>query len=513
MLRPSTSTPQLKRWVLAATILGSSMAFIDGSVVSVALPAIQRDLGTSMRGAQWVVNAYMLTLGALMLVGGAVGDRYGRRRVFSFGVVVFTLASLGCGFAPNVSALVAARALQGIGGALMVPESLAIISAVFPGPERGKAIGTWAGFSALTTALGPVLGGWLVDALSWRSIFFVNAPLGLLALAIARRHVPESRDDSVDAPIDWGGGALATLALGAIAYGLTAESDLGWGHPLVLGALAASLLLFATFFRWETRVRAPMVPLSLFRSVPFSGANALTLLLYFALSGAMFFVPFRLIGIDGYSALAAGAAFLPFTLVMGGLSRWSGALIERYGARVPLIIGPLIVAAALTMCALPAIGQSYWTGFFPAMTVLGLGMAVSVAPLTTLVMQSAGDEHSGVASGINNAIARIAGLFAVALFGAIAVGQFRSALDSRLVAAHASIEVREEMQAQASKLVQARVPDGVTNVERRRLTGALHESFAHSFRVVMLTSAALALLSTVCAVLTVPGGAPRNPKR
>ena len=513
MLRPSSSTPQLKRWVLAATILGSSMAFIDGSVVSVALPAIQRDLGASMRGAQWVVNAYMLTLGALMLVGGAVGDRYGRRRVFSFGVVVFTLASLACGFAPNVSVLVAARALQGIGGALMVPESLAIISAVFPGPERGRAIGTWAGFSALTTALGPVLGGWLVDVLSWRSIFFVNAPLGILALAIASRHVPESRDDSVDAPIDLGGGALATLALGAIAYGLTAESDLGWRHPLVFGPLAASLLLFATFFWWEARVHAPMVPLSLFRSVPFSGANALTLLLYFALSGALFFVPFRLIGIDRYSALEAGAAFLPFTLVMGGLSRWSGALIERYGARVPLIIGPLIVAAGLTLCALPAIGQSFWTGFFPAMAVLGFGMAVSVAPLTTLVMQSAGDEHSGVASGINNAVSRIAGLFAVALFGAIAIGQFRSALDSRLVATHASMEVREKMQAQASKLVEARVPDGVTDAERRALTGVLQESFVHSFRVVMLASAAMALLSAVCALLTVPAGAPRNAKR
>jgi MFS family permease len=256
-----------------------------------------------------------------------------------------------------------------------------------------------------------------------------------------------------------------------------------------------------------------MVPLGLFRSLPFSGANALTLLLYFALSGALFFVPFRLIGIDGYSALAAGAAFLPFTLVMGGLSRWSGALIERYGARAPLIIGPLIVAAGLALCALPSAGQPYWTGFLPAMTVLGFGMAVSVAPLTTLVMQSAGDQHSGVASGINNAVSRIAGLLAVALFGAIAIGQFRSALDSRLVEAQASTELRQKMDAQASKLVEARVPDDITDAERRTLTGLTQDSFVHSFRVVMLISAAMAFLSAVCALLTVPAGAPRTSKR
>jgi EmrB/QacA subfamily drug resistance transporter len=504
----STGGGSAKRWILGATILGSSMAFIDGSVVSVALPAIQRDLGTSLGGAQWIVNAYMLTLGALMLVGGAAGDRYGRRKIFALGVILFTLASLACGLAPNVTALVGARALQGIGGALMVPESLAIISAAFPEAERGRAIGTWAGFSALTTALGPVLGGWLVDAWSWRAIFFVNAPLGLLALGLALRHVPDSRDESNHRGIDWPGGALATLALGAIAYGLTTEPDLGWRHPLVFGSLAAGLLLFAAFLRWERRARSPMMPLELFRSRPFSGANALTLLLYFALGGALFFVPFNLIGVEGYSAMAAGAAFLPFTLIMGGLSRWSGALIERYGARVPLIVGPIIVAAGLAMCALPSIGQSYWTGFFPAMAVLGFGMAVSVAPLTTTVMQSVGDEHSGVASGINNAIARVAGLLAVAVLGAIAIGQFRSALDDRLMEARVPTELRESLRQQASKLAEAKIPEGstdaLTDAGRRRLTALMHESFVHSFRWIMWTSAAMAMLSAVCAWLTMP---------
>lgn len=502
------STPgckdRAKRWVLATTILGSSMAFIDGSVVSVALPAIQADMNASLRGAQWIVNAYMLTLGALMLAGGAAGDRYGRRRVFAIGVVAFTLASLACGFAPNTSTLVAARALQGIGGALMVPESLAMISAAFPEGERGRAIGTWAGFSALTTALGPVLGGWLVDASSWRAIFFVNVPLGILALVIALWRVPESRDETAQGQIDWRGALLATLALGAIAYALTVESEVGWSHPLVYGPLIASVLLAAAFLWWEAHSPSPMMPIGLFRSLPFSGANALTLLLYFAIGGAMFFVPFNLIGVGGYSAMAAGAAFLPFTLIMGGLSRWSGALIEHYGARRPLIVGPLIVAIGLAMCALPSVGQSYWTGFFPAMAVLGFGTAVSVAPLTTVVMESAGDRHSGVASGINNAVARVAGLLAVALLGAIAIGQFRSALDSGLRDAQASGEVREKMREQAARLAEARVPESLPDAERERLTGVMHEAFVYSFRVVMLSSAVMAMLSAVCAFIAIP---------
>lgn len=480
------------------------MAFIDGSVVSVALPAMQADLNTSMRGSQWIVNAYMLVLGALMLVGGAAGDRYGRRGAFTLGVIVFTAASVGCGFAPNAGTLIAARALQGLGGALMVPGSLAIISAAFPEQERGRAIGTWAGFSALTTALGPVLGGWLVDASSWRTIFFVNVPLGVATLAIAWWRVPESRDNDDNSAIDWRGGLLVTLGLVAVAYGLTTASELGWRHPFVLGSLGASVIPLGIFFWWERRAPSPMMPLELFRSHPFSGANGITLLLYFALSGALFFVPFELIGVHGFSAMQAGAAFLPFTLIMGGLSRWSGALIERYGARLPLTVGPMIVAAGLALCAVPGTEASYWAGFFPAMTVLGLGMAVSVAPLTTTVMRSAGDHHSGVASGINNAVSRVAGMLAVALLGAIAVGHFRTTLDWRLIEARVSTEVRQTLRAEASKLAEARVPSQLAPGEKERVTRILHESFIHSVRVVMLIGAGLALLSAVCGWLTMP---------
>ena len=496
-----------KPWVLAATILGSSMAFIDGSVVNVALPAIQADLRTSVRGAQWVVNAYMLLLGALILVGGAAGDRFGRRRVFGLGVVLFALASIACGLAPNATGLIAARAGQGVGGALLVPSSLAMISAAFPEPERGRAIGTWAGFSALTTAFGPVLGGWLVDTLSWRWIFFINVPVALAALGLAFWRVPESRDDRQDGAVDWGGGLLATLGLGAVAYGLTAASGQGWLRPTVLGPLLAGALVLAVFLWREARAASPMVPLSLFRSATFSGANAITLLLYFALGGVLFFLPFNLIQVQGYSATLAGTAFLPFTLIMGGLSRWSGRLVDRYGARGPLTVGPLVAAAGFALFAVPGIGGHYWSTFLPGMAVLGLGMAVAVAPLTTTVMGAVADRHAGVASGINNAVSRVAGTLAVALLGAVAVDVFGAALQERLAQLDIPPAVRSALDAEVPRLAEAEPPPQVDGADRQALALALDQSFVSSFRVVMLAAASLALLAALCARLTIgPSG-------
>lgn len=495
-----------KPWILASTILGSSLAFIDGSVVNVALPAIQHDLAMSVAGAQWVVNAYTLLLGALMLVGGGAGDRFGRRRVFAAGVAVFTAASIGCGLAPSTALLVTARAVQGAGGALLVPSSLALISAAFPAAERGRAIGSWAGFSALTMGLGPVLGGWLVDALSWRAIFFINVPIAAATLGLALRHVPESRDEA-SSDIDWRGGLLAALGLAGVAYGLTAASELGWTDPRVAGSLIAGALILALFVRWEARVPSPILPLSLFRSPAFSAANAMTLLLYFALGATLFLLPFDLIRIQGYSAALAGAAFLPFTLTMAGLSRWSGGLVGRYGARGPLILGPVIAAAGFGLLALPGMGGSYWTTFFPPMAVLGLGMAIAVAPLTTTVMATVEERHAGAASGVNNAIARVAGMLAVALLGTVAVGVFGAALDRHLADRQAPPELRRVLDAQAAKLFEAEVPRQVQGEQRQVIERALDESLVQSFRVAMLVCAGLALLSALCAAPAI--GRPR----
>src|SRR6266567_4575413 len=497
VVRAATDVPgcddQAKPWVLAATI--------DGSVVNVALPAIQSELNVSVQGAQWVVNGYMLMLGALILVGGSAGDRFGRRRVFASGIAVFTAASIGCGFAPNVTVLIAARVVQGVGGALLVPVSLAIISAAFPAPERGKAIGTWAGFSAVTTALGPVLGGWLVDTVSWRAIFFVNVPIAVITLGIAFRHVPESRKPPEHSPLDWPGGFLAALGLGALAYGLTAVSERDWTHPSVSGALIASAILMIAFVRREARAASPMLPFGLFRSMTFSGANIVTLLLYFALSGAF--------------------SFLPFTLIMGGLSTWSGGLTDRYGARLLLTAGPLVAAAGLALFAVPSIGGSYWATFFPGIVVLGLGLTISVAPLTTTVMSSVEDRHAGTASGINNAVSRIAGMLAVALLGTLAVGAFGSALETRLTGLPVTPEVRRALKAEVAKLAEAQVPSEIRGEQRLVLKQALNESFVQSFRFVMLISAAVALLAALCAGLTTglptpkrtlhSGNLPRNP--
>ncbi|WP_218141500.1 MFS transporter [Nitrosovibrio tenuis] len=479
------------------------MAFIDSSVVNVALPAIQADLAITVGGAQWVANAYLLMLGSLILVGGSAGDRFGRRRVFALGIAIFTAASISCGLAPNIGALVAARAVQGVGGALLVPGSLAIISAAFPADERGKAIGTWAGFSALTTAAGPVLGGWLVDALSWRAIFFINAPIALLTLALAFRHVPGSRGTSDGRDVDWVGGVLVTLGLAGLVYGLTAAPDSGWTDPLVLGGIIGGVLIIALFVRHEAATPLPIMPLELFRSEVFSGANAMTLLLYFALGGAMFFLPFNLIQIQGYSATLAGAAFLPFTLIMGMTSQWSGGLVGRYGARKPLTIGPIIAAAGFALFAVPGSDASYWTTFFPAMAVLGLGMAVSVAPLTTTIMGAVEERYAGTASGINNAVSRVAGMLAIALLGALANGVFGSTLDAHMTRMQVPAEIRVALDAEVPKLAEAKVPPQVVGEQRRALEEELKQAFVQSFRVVMLVAAGLALTSALCAFLTV----------
>ena len=500
--------PQVGVWVLVATILASSMAFIDGSVVNVALPIIQRDLGATASDVLWIVETYALFLAALILVGGSLGDHFGRRRIFATGIAVFTLASIWGGLSPTVLSLILARAVQGIGAALLVPGSLAIISASFNDEQRGRAIGTWSGFSALTTVVGPVLGGVLVQYASWRWVFFLNVPLAAVVLVVLFWRVPESRDPEASGGLDWWGTGTVTLGLAALVYGLIEASSFGFGTPLVLGTLALGVVALLAFLLVEARSTAPMVPLTLFRLPTFSGANLLTLLLYGALSGVTFFLPFDLIQVQGYAPTLAGAAFVPFILLLFLLSRWAGGLVHRYGAKLPLVVGPVITAVGFALFALPGITDgpgSYWTTFFPAVLVMGLGMTVTVAPLTTAVMGAVEQRHAGTASGINNAVSRTAGLLAIAVFGIVALSVFTNSLESHLAALHLSGGVQQLIEAQRTRLAGITIPMSVSGEVQVALKQAIDESFVSAFRLVSLLGAVLALLSALSAWLMIKG--------
>jgi EmrB/QacA subfamily drug resistance transporter len=484
------------RWTLVATILASAMTFIDGTVVNVALPALQNGLDATITDVQWVIEAYALFLGALILVGGSLGDQLGRKRVFLAGVVAFTAASVVCGVAPSPSILVVGRALQGIGAAFLVPGSLAIITAAFTGAERGRAIGTWSGFSAITTAIGPVLGGWLVEHVTWRAVFFINVPFAAIVVFLSLRYMDESKDPSRGTSIDWLGASLAVVGLSGLIFGLLEWPALG-GTLTVIAALGLGALFLVLFVVVEARVRNPMLPLGLFGSRAFTLTNLLTFFLYAALAEALFMIPLQLIQVRGYTATAAGAAILPFPIIMFALSRWSGGLVARIGSRLPLTVGPIVTGVGFALCVRVTGDASFVSTFLPAIIVVGLGMAIAVAPLTTTVMDSVSGDHSGTASGVNNAVARIAGLVAIAVFGVVVARTFDERLTSRLDSIELSVAARDAVNRERPKMAGVDV-DAIPSLPRDRRADvheAFDQSFAAAFRVSLWGTALLALVA------------------
>jgi EmrB/QacA subfamily drug resistance transporter len=491
-----------RNWILAATILGSSMAFIDNTVVNVALPALQARFHATVVDVQWVVESYGLLLAALILVGGSMGDLFGRRRIFVLGVAIFAAASAACGSASNIHQLIIARSIQGVGAALLVPGSLAIISTSFDGKSRGQAIGTWSGFTAITTAIGPVLGGWLVEHASWRWVFFINLPLAAAVIVISVWWIPESRNP-ISRHLDWVGAILTTVGLAALVNGFLESVNLGWRNPVVFGSLAVGFACLIVLPLVEANVAMPMLPLTLFKSRTFSGANLLTLFLYAAIGIFFFLFPLNLIQVQGYSTTAAGASMLPLILFMFLLSRWSGGLVSRYGPRGPLIFGPLIVALGFILFAVPSVGGSYWTTFFPALLVLGFGMAVTVAPLTTVVMNSVDQGRVGTASGINNAVARVAGVLAIAVLGIVMVGAFSFRLNYSLIQFSLPPGTLQEVQANEIKLAGLDVPADLDPGTKAAINESIREGFVFGFRIVIFVCAGLSVASAAVAWLMI----------
>jgi EmrB/QacA subfamily drug resistance transporter len=505
--------PSSRPWVIAAASIGSGMAFLDSTVLNVALPAVQADLGASARETQWVYGAYALVLSALLVIGGSLGDRYGRRRIFVLGAAIFALASAWCALAPGSGQLVAARAVQGAGGALLVPESLAILGASFEGERRARAIGTWSALSGTAMAVGPLLGGWLVEEVSWRSAFLITPVLAVVAITIALRHVPESWDPEAHR-LDIVGALLATSGLGGLVFGLIESSALGFGDPVVLAALTLGMVALSGFVFVERRGKDPMVPPSLLRSRDFDGANLVTLLFYMALTGSLYFLPFLMMQVHGYSAIIAGSVFLPFVAMAFLLGRLSGRIVARFGTKVPLVAASLAVVLGLLLLALVGVEHdSYWTSFFPAMVVQGFGMALVITPLTTVALGSVESEHSGLASGVNNAMARVAGLLAVAVLGVFAYGAFSATLDTHLEGMNLSGGVRSELEAAKADLGAAEAPKGVDARTAAKIESAIDASFVAGFRAVMVVSAGLALASALAAALLVGDGRVRSASR
>lgn len=500
-----SSSPNITgRWVLVSTITASSMGFISGSALSVALPAIQKALGADAADLLWINTGYLMLLSSLILVGGSMGDHFGRKRIFGIGIWIFIIASVLSGLAVNVEMMIASRLLQGIGGAMMIPGSLAIISAYFDDQSRGGAIGLWSAFTAITTVSGPVIGGLMVSRGFWRGVFFINVPLAIIALYSLYRYVPESRDENAPEQLDYVGGILATVGLAALTYGFIEAGRSGFILTNIL-MLVVGVLIAVGFVVWEGRTSSPMMPLGLFRSPVFSGANLLTVFLYAGLQGSLFFFSLNLIQVQNYPEDIAGLAMLPFSILLILMSQRAGAIADRIGPRIPLTVGPIITGIGFALLAVPTITSgpsAYWTTFFPGIVGIGLGMGIAVAPLTTAVMGSVPQQSAGTASGINNAASRTAGVLATAIIGAIVLIQFAGALNVRAESLGLSDDARVELLQGASELGETPIPDSLTTDEQAQAQTAVNLAFVDTFRTASLIGAGLAWLSAIFAWFT-----------
>lgn len=487
-------------WTLVATILASGIVFLDSSVVNVALPAIDRELEAGLSGLQWVVDGYILTLGAFLILGGSLGDRYGRRRAMMFGLAGFGATSIACGLAQSVPWLIAARMLQGMSGALLVPGSLAILRAVFAeGEQRGQAIGTWSGWAGITTVIGPLLGGYLVDNVTWRWVFFINLPIIIATVWLMNAYVPESRNREAAGSIDWAGALLAVIGLGGLATGLIQGPAAGWGDGLVLLALAAGVAAVVAFVQVERHRRDPMVPFELFQARNFSGANLATLGVYFALYGTTFFLVIYIQNVMGFSALQAGLSLAPISLLMLVLSPKIGELAGRYGPRLFMSVGPVVIAAGLLLFTRLGPDSTYLAGLLPGVTVMGLGLATTVAPLTDTVISAVPEGRAGVAAALNNVVSRVAGLLAVAGLGVVLAGVFSAALAQRT----ADLALAPSQSATLSEI--AEDPTGAANAPGlpEEVEAAVDGAYTQAFRRVMAATAGVALIAGLVAAVTI----------
>jgi EmrB/QacA subfamily drug resistance transporter len=491
-------------WILAAAIIGSSMAFINGTVANVALPSIQSEFGATLTEAQWVVQAYALLLATLILVGGSVGDHFGHRRVFVLGISIFTLGSVGCAVAATPGELIAARVVQALGAAGMIPGSLAVLGAAFEGERRGAAIGTWSAFAGISAVLGQVLGGYLIDTISWRVAFLVDVPLAIVVLLIVFRYVPESHAEHART-LDLPGALLVTVGLGGVVYGLIGASDQSLDTFEVVAMVVGAVALVG-FVVVERHSPEPLIPLELFGSRNFSGANLMTLLLYAGFGGALFLLPIFLIQVHDYSATAATSALVPFAVITFVMGRWAGGLVTRYGEKLPLMVGPAFAAAEFILFAVPGVEGSYWTTFFPAVVVLGFGMSLVFGPLSTAILNAVAEEHSGLGSGVNRAVQRTAKVLGLAVLAFLVLAAFDNSLDARVNGLDLTPGQEAALRAQEANLGAADIlGKGASGGDNAAIDRAVDHAFLSAFRFAMYISAGMAVTSAIAAALLIQG--------